>query len=340
MNEKGVIDIKNGRHPVVEQMIENDMFIANDTYLDNSKNRISIITGPNMAGKSTYMRQSALIVLMAQIGSFVPASSAKIGIVDRIFTRVGASDDLASGQSTFMVEMTEVANILRNATSNSLLILDEIGRGTSTFDGLSIAWAVVEHIANTRLLGAKTLFATHYHELTELQGKLSGVNNYCIAVKEKGDDIVFLRKIVKGGADKSYGIQVAKLAGVPDSVIERAKELVEELSDADITERAKEIEAAGSAPQAKTATKEDIRDNLFFEFAEEKLPIIKMERESLSLEDVFLKLTGQDVEEVESEAKKASEQIEKQGHHGFSFKRKKKADSKGTEQAEKEEEDK
>ena len=255
MNEKGVIDIKNGRHPVVEQMIENDMFIANDTYLDNSKNRISIITGPNMAGKSTYMRQSALIVLMAQIGSFVPASSAKIGIVDRIFTRVGASDDLASGQSTFMLEMTEVANILRNATSNSLLILDEIGRGTSTFDGLSIAWAVVEHIANTRLLGAKTLFATHYHELTELQGKLSGVNNYCIAVKEKGDDIVFLRKIVKGGADKSYGIQVAKLAGVPDSVIERAKELVEELSDADITERAKEIEAAGSAPQAKTATK-------------------------------------------------------------------------------------
>ena len=255
MNEKGVIDIKNGRHPVVEQMIENDMFIANDTYLDNSKNRISIITGPNMAGKSTYMRQSALIVLMAQIGSFVPASSAKIGIVDRIFTRVGASDDLASGQSTFMVEMTEVANILRNATSNSLLILDEIGRGTSTFDGLSIAWAVVEHIANTRLLGAKTLFATHYHELTELQGKLSGVNNYCIAVKEKGDDIVFLRKIVKGGADKSYGIQVAKLAGVPDSVIERAKELVEELSDADITERAKEIEAAGSAPQAKTVTK-------------------------------------------------------------------------------------
>ena len=208
-----------------------------------------------MGGKSTYMRQSALIVLMAQIGSFVPASSAKIGIVDRIFTRVGASDDLASGQSTFMVEMTEVANILRNATSNSLLILDEIGRGTSTFDGLSIAWAVVEHIANTRLLGAKTLFATHYHELTELQGKLSGVNNYCIAVKEKGDDIVFLRKIVKGGADKSYGIQVAKLAGVPDSVIERAKELVEELSDADITERAKEIEAAGSAPQAKTATK-------------------------------------------------------------------------------------
>lgn len=243
INNSGVIDIKNGRHPVVEQMIENDMFIANDTYLDNQKKRISIITGPNMAGKSTYMRQTALIVLMAQIGSFVPAEKANIGIVDRIFTRVGASDDLASGQSTFMVEMTEVANILRNATSKSLLILDEIGRGTSTFDGLSIAWAVVEHISNTKLCGAKTLFATHYHELTELEGKISSVNNYCIAVKEKGDDIVFLRKIVKGGADKSYGIQVAKLAGVPDTVIQRAKELVEELSDADITAAVKDLTA-------------------------------------------------------------------------------------------------
>ena len=243
INETGLIDIRNGRHPVVEQMIENDMFIPNDTYLDNHKKRISIITGPNMAGKSTYMRQTALIVLMAQIGSFVPADSANIGVVDRIFTRVGASDDLASGQSTFMVEMTEVANILRNATSRSLLILDEIGRGTSTFDGLSIAWAVIEHISNTKLCGAKTLFATHYHELTELEGKLSGVNNYCIAVKEKGDDIVFLRKIVKGGADKSYGIQVAKLAGVPDSVIQRAKELVEELSDADITAAVKDLTA-------------------------------------------------------------------------------------------------
>ncbi len=243
INSTGVIDIKNGRHPVVEQMIENDMFIANDTYLDSQKKRISIITGPNMAGKSTYMRQTALIVLMAQIGSFVPAEKANIGIVDRIFTRVGASDDLASGQSTFMVEMTEVANILRNATSKSLLILDEIGRGTSTFDGLSIAWAVVEHISNTKLCGAKTLFATHYHELTELEGKISGVNNYCIAVKEKGDDIVFLRKIVKGGADKSYGIQVAKLAGVPDTVIQRAKELVEELSDADITAAVKDLTA-------------------------------------------------------------------------------------------------
>ncbi len=243
-NTTGVIDIKNGRHPVVEQMIENDMFIANDTYLDNHKKRVSIITGPNMAGKSTYMRQTALIVLMAQIGSFVPAEKANIGIVDRIFTRVGASDDLASGQSTFMVEMTEVANILRNATSRSLLILDEIGRGTSTFDGLAIAWAVIEHISNTKLCGAKTLFATHYHELTELEGKIPGVNNYCIAVKEKGDDIVFLRKIVQGGADKSYGIQVAKLAGVPDSVIQRAKELVEELSDADITAAVKDLTSA------------------------------------------------------------------------------------------------
>lgn len=243
INENGVLDIKNGRHPVVEQMIENDMFIANDTYLDNQKKRISIITGPNMAGKSTYMRQTALIVLMAQIGSFVPAEKANIGIVDRIFTRVGASDDLASGQSTFMVEMTEVANILRNATSRSLLILDEIGRGTSTFDGLAIAWAVIEHISDTKLCGAKTLFATHYHELTELEGKIPGVNNYCIAVKEKGDDIVFLRKIVKGGADKSYGIQVARLAGVPDPVIRRAKELVEELSDADITAAVKDLTA-------------------------------------------------------------------------------------------------
>ena len=241
LNEKGVIDIKDGRHPVVEQMISNDLFIANDTFLDNGNHGISIITGPNMAGKSTYMRQTALIVLMAQIGCFVPAKSANIGIVDRIFTRVGASDDLASGQSTFMVEMNEVANILRNATANSLLILDEIGRGTSTFDGLSIAWAVIEHISNRKLLGAKTLFATHYHELTELEGKMNNVNNYCIAVKECGDDIVFLRKIIKGGADKSYGIQVAKLAGVPDMVIDRAKEIVEQLTDNDIIERIQNI---------------------------------------------------------------------------------------------------
>ena len=241
LNEKGVIDIKDGRHPVVEKMIVNDMFVSNDTYLDNGNHCISVITGPNMAGKSTYMRQTALIVLMAQIGSFVPAGKANIGIVDRIFTRVGASDDLSSGQSTFMVEMNEVANILRNATANSLLILDEIGRGTSTFDGLSIAWAVVEHISNRKYLGAKTLFATHYHELTELEGKMNNVNNYCIAVKEKGDDIVFLRKIVKGGADKSYGIQVAKLAGVPDIVINRAKEIVAQLCDNDITEKIQNI---------------------------------------------------------------------------------------------------
>lgn len=241
INEKGVIDIKGGRHPVVEQMISDEMFISNDTYLDNNKYCVSIITGPNMAGKSTYMRQAALIVLMAQIGCFVPAASANIGLVDRIFTRVGASDDLASGQSTFMVEMNEVANILRNATVNSLLILDEIGRGTSTFDGLSIAWAVIEHISNKKLLGAKTLFATHYHELTELEGKMNNVNNYCIAVKEKGDDIVFLRKIIKGGADKSYGIQVAKLAGVPDMVIDRAKEIVAQLCDNDILEKVQSI---------------------------------------------------------------------------------------------------
>ncbi len=241
INNKGTIDIVKGRHPVVEKMINADMFVSNDTHLDNKSNRISIITGPNMAGKSTYMRQTALIVLMAQIGSFVPAKEANIGIVDRIFTRVGASDDLASGQSTFMVEMTEVANILRNATSSSLLILDEIGRGTSTFDGLAIAWAVVEYVANTKLLGAKTLFATHYHELTELEGKLDSVNNYCIAVKEQGDDIVFLRKIVKGGADKSYGIQVAKLAGVPTSVTDRAKEIVDELADNDITVNVKNM---------------------------------------------------------------------------------------------------
>ncbi len=255
INEKGVIDIKDGRHPVVERMIPNGTFIANDTYLDDKKHRISIITGPNMAGKSTYMRQTALIALMAQVGSFVPASKVNIGLSDRIFTRVGASDDLASGQSTFMVEMTEVANILRNATSRSLLILDEIGRGTSTFDGLSIAWAVIEYISDSRLLGAKTLFATHYHELTELEGKISNVNNYCIAVKEKGDDIVFLRKIVKGGADKSYGIQVAKLAGVPDLVIERAKEIVEELSNEDITAKVSEIASKERAAKKKPKTR-------------------------------------------------------------------------------------
>ena len=266
----GVIDIKDGRHPVVEKMTANDMFIANDTYLNNLESRISIITGPNMAGKSTYMRQTALIVLMAQIGSFVPASHAHIGICDRIFTRVGASDDLASGQSTFMVEMSEVANILRNATKNSLLILDEIGRGTSTYDGLSIAWAVVEYISNSDLLGAKTLFATHYHELTELEGKLSSVNNYCIAVKEDGDDIVFLRKIIKGGADRSYGIQVAKLAGVPDIVIKRANEICNTLIDADINTKIKDIKVRNdfSDSKSKKNNKADGQMSLFADFNE------------------------------------------------------------------------
>ena len=269
INEKGIIDIREGRHPVVERMIPNEMFIANDTYLDDKKHRIAIITGPNMAGKSTYMRQTALITLMAQIGCFVSAKSANICLSDRIFTRVGASDDLASGQSTFMVEMTEVANILRNATSKSLLILDEIGRGTSTFDGLSIAWAVVEYISDSRLLGAKTLFATHYHELTELEGKIENVNNYCIAVKEKGDDIVFLRKIVKGGADKSYGIQVAKLAGVPDLVIDRAKEIVEELIEEDITTKVSEIavkdKVSGKKPKVRKYDEVDIAQMSLFD---------------------------------------------------------------------------
>ena len=255
LNDKGLIRIKDGRHPVVERMLQGD-FIANDTVLDGKKNAIAIITGPNMAGKSTYMRQVALICLMAQIGSFVPASSADLCVVDRIFTRVGASDDLGSGQSTFMVEMNEVANILRNATPRSLLILDEIGRGTSTYDGLSIAWSVIEHISNKKYLGAKTLFATHYHELTELEGKIDNVSNYCVAVKEKGDDIVFLRKIIKGGADKSYGIQVAKLAGLPDIVIDRAKELLEQLTDSDITEKIQRIETkAGAAPQKAAKVK-------------------------------------------------------------------------------------
>ena len=264
LNHEGIIDIKEGRHPVVEKMIPHDLFITNDTYLDNKESRISIITGPNMAGKSTYMRQTALIVLLAQMGSFVPASSANIAIVDRIFTRVGASDDLASGQSTFMVEMSEVANILRNATANSLLILDEIGRGTSTFDGLSIAWAVVEYISNRNLLGSKALFATHYHELTELEGRLDGVNNYCIAVKEEGEDIVFLRKIVRGGADKSYGIQVARLAGVPDLVLRRAREIADELSDNDLAIRTDKITISDSL---KMMNKEEERQLSLFDFS-------------------------------------------------------------------------
>ena len=261
INESGTIRITEGRHPVVEKMMKNDLFIPNDTFLDQKKNRISIITGPNMAGKSTYMRQNALIVLMAQIGSFVPARKASIGITDRIFTRVGASDDLASGQSTFMVEMTEVANILRNATPKSLLILDEIGRGTSTIDGLSIAWAVVEYISDPKILGAKTLFATHYHELTELEGKLNNVSNYCIAVKERGDDIVFLRKIVPGGADKSFGIQVAKIAGVPEAVIRRAKEISDALEKNDDGFFSGSI----SVPDKKDSQKQGRSDSVEFE---------------------------------------------------------------------------
>ena len=257
ISDDGIIDIKDGRHPVVEKMINSD-FIPNDTLLDKDENMLSIITGPNMAGKSTYMRQTALIVLMAQIGSFVPAACAKIGIVDRIFTRVGASDDLASGQSTFMIEMIEVANILNNATENSLLILDEIGRGTSTFDGLSIAWAVLEYIADKKCVGAKTLFATHYHEITELEGKLPGVKNYCITVKEQGEDVIFLRKIVRGGADNSYGIHVGRLAGLPIKVIKRAKAILKQLNAADITKKAKKIAAESELLNEQTTQQLDI----------------------------------------------------------------------------------
>lgn len=250
-----VIDIKDGRHPVVEKITEKDQFIPNDTYLDNEKNELAIITGPNMAGKSTYMRQVAIICLMAQIGSFVPAKKAKIGVVDRIFTRVGASDDLASGQSTFMVEMVEVANILNNATSRSLLILDEIGRGTSTFDGLSIAWAVIEYIEKD--IKAKTLFATHYHELSELETKLERVKNYYITTKESGDDIIFLRKIVAGSSEGSFGVQVAKLAGLPKEVTRRAENILNELNKADVVRHAKKIASGDSEKDTKEYIKEN-----------------------------------------------------------------------------------
>ncbi|MCR5117930.1 MAG: DNA mismatch repair protein MutS, partial [Lachnospiraceae bacterium] len=260
LSDDGLIKITDGRHPVVELLMDGGLFVPNNTLLDTKNNCISIITGPNMAGKSTYMRQVALIVLMAQIGSFVPAREAVIGIADRIFTRVGASDDLASGQSTFMVEMNEVANILRNATPNSLLILDEIGRGTSTFDGLSIAWAVIEHISNKKILGARTLFATHYHELTELEGKIENVNNYCIAVKEDGENIVFLRKIIKGGADRSYGIQVARLAGIPEIVLNRAKEIADKISDNDIAEKIHDIEVNIKNKPDRASNKKDYED--------------------------------------------------------------------------------
>ena len=231
INENGTITIKEGRHPVVEKVIEKGEFVSNDTTLNKKDNRILLITGPNMAGKSTYMRQVALITLMAQIGSFVPASSADISVCDKIFTRIGASDDLAGGKSTFMVEMWEVSNILKNATSNSLVLLDEVGRGTSTYDGLSIAWSVIEYIAQNENLRCKTLFATHYHELTKLEGKINGVKNYSVAVKEIDDNVVFLRKIIEGGADQSYGIEVAKLAGLPFDVIKRARQILKKLEN-------------------------------------------------------------------------------------------------------------
>ena len=246
----GVIDIKDGRHPVIEAIQRDEMFVPNDIYLDKSSSKMIILTGPNMAGKSTYMRQTALIVLMAQIGSFVPASDAKIGVVDKIFTRIGASDDLASGKSTFMVEMSEVADILNQATKDSLVILDEIGRGTSTYDGMSIASAVVEHIVTSKKLGCKTLFATHYHELIELENKFSGVKNFNIAAAKKGDTIKFLRKIVRGGADDSYGIEVAKLAGVPKSVTDRAKEILTALEkDIALNQNINEVEAKNRQTQ-------------------------------------------------------------------------------------------
>ena len=231
VDDSGVIEIIDGRHPVVEQMRPDSLFVPNDTYMGQTENRAAIITGPNMAGKSTYMRQVALIVLMAQIGSFVPAKSAHLGVVDRIFTRIGASDDLSAGQSTFMVEMTEVSEILHAATRDSLLILDEIGRGTSTFDGMSIARAVLEYCANPKKLWAKTLFATHYHELTAMEGTLPGVKNFNIAVRTRGEEIIFLRKIIPGGADRSYGIEVARLAGLPDGVVSRAKTILKELEE-------------------------------------------------------------------------------------------------------------
>ncbi len=275
--DDSIIRIINGRHPIVERSLRN-RFIPNDVTMDTSENRLLIITGPNMAGKSTYMRQVALITLMAHIGSFVPADEAEIGIVDRIFTRIGASDDLASGQSTFMVEMSEMANIINNATKDSLLILDEIGRGTSTFDGLSIAWSVLEHIANPILCGAKTLFATHYHELSELEGKLEGVVNYRITVKEVGDDVLFLRKIVRGSADKSFGIQVAKLAGLPDSILSRAKEILRDLEQSDLLVR------ESNPPEEQTKTVENrVQTSILNDLG-------KIDLERMTPIDAFMKL--------------------------------------------------
>ncbi|MBQ7241992.1 MAG: DNA mismatch repair protein MutS, partial [Firmicutes bacterium] len=256
VDDSEVIEIHDGRHPVVERMLSGS-FIPNDTILDTEENRLAIITGPNMAGKSTYMRQVALITVMAQMGSFVPAKSARIGVVDRIFTRIGASDDIGAGQSTFMTEMVEVANILNNATEKSLLVLDEIGRGTSTFDGLSIAWAVLEYVDDKKKIGARALFATHYHELTELEGKLEGVKNYCITVEEDGEDIIFLRKIVRGGAQHSYGIQVARLAGLPRKVITRSKQILKKLDAADINRKTRKL-AEDSKSNVEDAQQMDI----------------------------------------------------------------------------------
>lgn len=267
ITNNGIIEIKDGRHPVVERTLSNSMFVPNDTFLDDDENRISIITGPNMAGKSTYMRQVALLVIMCQIGSFIPASHAVISIADRVFTRIGASDDLAGGQSTFMVEMSEVANIIKNSTKSSLILLDEVGRGTSTYDGLSIAWAVVEYISDLSKIGAKTLFATHYHELTELEGKIEGIKNYCISVKEHGDDIIFLRKIIRGGADQSYGIQVAKLAGLPEEIIIRAHEIISMLEENDIIKQSVSSDNSYKKEIAADILKNDCMQVDFFNYA-------------------------------------------------------------------------
>ena len=281
ITQDGVIDIKNGRHAVVEKALKNEQFIPNDSYLNNDADRFLIITGPNMAGKSTYMRQVALITYMAQLGCFVPADSAKISIVDRIFTRIGASDDLAMGQSTFMVEMQELSNILENATKNSLIILDEIGRGTSTYDGLAIAWATVEYIADKEKIGAKTLFATHYHELIELESKIEGVKNYSVEVKEKGDDVIFLRKITPGGADESYGIYVAKLAGIKRSVISRAKEILKYLENVDLAKKTID-------EKRKKITTEEVQVDMFnYKMAEVTSMLEKINLDELTPKDAL-----------------------------------------------------
>ncbi len=281
ITQDGVIDIKNGRHAVVEKALKNEQFIPNDSYLNNESDRFLIITGPNMAGKSTYMRQVALITYMAQLGCFVPADSAKISIVDRIFTRIGASDDLAMGQSTFMVEMQELSNILENATKNSLVILDEIGRGTSTYDGLAIAWATVEYIADKEKVGAKTLFATHYHELIELESKIEGVKNYSVEVKEKGDDVIFLRKITPGGADESYGIYVAKLAGIKRSVISRAKEILKYLENVDLAKKTID-------EKRKKITTEEVQVDMFnYKMAEVTSMLEKINLDELTPKDAL-----------------------------------------------------